>query len=522
MTATPPPASSARGQWLTLTAALLGWMFDGLEMGLFPLVARPALLDLLGDDVGDQAITRWIAVITAVFLVGAATGGVLFGWLGDRVGRVRAMTLSVLTYALFSGACGLAETAWQVAVLRFVASLGMGGEWSLGVALVMEVWPDRSRAWLAGVIGASANAGYMLIALFGLVLAGVKDLSGSIGSLGVGPETSAWLGGHSGWRVLMLAGTLPALLTFFIRLFVPESQRWERENRKGATSHWQTVDLLGVLVGAAAACALIALWAVPDVPGIIRVLGSLALVVVITAGYLYPIVRFVRRAEGDRSADDQLAVPAGPLPPDVPPAEKSAASVRAIVGRLLLAAALSGVALLGTWGSTQQAPSYADRMTDGKNPEAKAYTQAAASFGACIGCVAAALAGGWLGRRVTYALLCVGSMASIAGLYQLNDTYGPGYLWWAFVAGTITAAFYGWLPLYLPELFRTRVRATGQGFGYNFGRILAAIGVLQLPVVMRQLDVGWQGACTAMSAIYLVGLGLIWLAPETKGKPLPD
>ena len=95
------------------------------------------------------------------------------------------------------------------------------------------------------------------------------------------------------------------------------------------------------------------------------------------------------------------------------------------------------------------------------------------------------------------------------------------YLCWAFVAGTITAAFYGWLPLYLPELFRTNIRATGQGFGFNFGRVLAAIGVLQLPVVMKQFDVGWQGACTAMSLIYIVGLGLIWLAPETKGKPLP-
>jgi len=160
-------------------------------------------------------------------------------------------------------------------------------------------------------------------------------------------------------------------------------------------------------------------------------------------------------------------------------------------------------------------------LTAGKVPEAKAYTQAAAAFGAVLGCVGAALAGGWLGRRITYAVLCVGSMASIAALYQLNDSYGPVYLWWAFVAGTITAAFYGWLPLYLPELFRTKVRATGQGFGFNFGRIIAAVGVLQLPVVMKQLDVGWQGACTAMSAVYLVGLGLIWLAPETKGRPLP-
>src|SRR3954471_2647926 len=101
---TPAPASR-RGQWLTLAAALLGWMFDGLEMGLFPLVARPALRDLLGTSIDEATVGKWFAVATAAFLVGAATGGVLFGWLGDRVGRVRAMTLSVLTYAIFSGLC---------------------------------------------------------------------------------------------------------------------------------------------------------------------------------------------------------------------------------------------------------------------------------------------------------------------------------------------------------------------------------------------------------------------------------
>src|SRR5437764_1045058 len=117
-----------RGRWLVLTAALLGWMFDGLEIGLFPVAARPALIELL--DTKDEAvISQWNSIITAGFLVGAATGGVLFGWLGDRFGRVRSMTFSILTYAIFSAAVGIASAAWQVAALRFVAALGMGGEW---------------------------------------------------------------------------------------------------------------------------------------------------------------------------------------------------------------------------------------------------------------------------------------------------------------------------------------------------------------------------------------------------------
>src|SRR6185369_1084575 len=136
---------------------------------------RPALIELL--DVGhkslaeqDAAISPWNGVIIAGFLVGAATGGVLFGWLGDRLGRVRAMSLSILTYAAFSGLGAFAQHPWHMVVVRFAAALGMGGEWSLGVALVMEVWGGRSRGVLAGLIGAAANVGYILVALLNLGL----------------------------------------------------------------------------------------------------------------------------------------------------------------------------------------------------------------------------------------------------------------------------------------------------------------------------------------------------------------
>ena len=168
---------------MALAAALLGWLFDGFEQGMFPLVGPNALDELLASKsavVKDQ----WFAVILAVFLIGAATGGVAFGWLGDRVGRVRAMSLSILTYAIFTGLCGFATQAWQIAVLRFIASLGMGGEWALGVALVTELWPDRSRALLAGLIGAAANVGFLAIAIVSLVLVSLIH--------GVGNFCSQW------------------------------------------------------------------------------------------------------------------------------------------------------------------------------------------------------------------------------------------------------------------------------------------------------------------------------------------
>jgi MFS transporter, SHS family, sialic acid transporter len=493
------PAATASGRWLALIAALLGWMFDGLEMGLFPLIANNALKDLLGPTATKADIDQWFAIITSTFLIGAATGGVLFGWLGDRIGRVRAMSLSVLTYALFSGLCGIAAEAWQIAGLRFIASLGMGGEWSLGVALVMEVWPDRSRAWLAGVIGAAANFGYCIIALVSLGLNSIiLDLQVFLTQIGLSSDQVDSLTRNSAWRMLMMFGAAPALLTFVIRLFVPESDKWEQEKERGVTSAWQTQDLLAVLGGAIVALGLVAVWAT-DLPRFVQLLVTPVLITMISIGYLYPISKFIHRVEPDQ--------------------EKS--KRRFLTRRLLLAAGLSGVALLGTWGSTQWAPKWTDQISNGAKG-AKETIQIATSIGACIGCVAAALLGGSIGRRLTYRILCLGSMLSIWGLYGLNDSYNTQLIVFAFLAGTVSASFYGWLPLYLPELFPTRIRAIGQGFGFNFGRILAAIGVLQLPIIMKQWDLTFPQACSAMALIYLCGIVLISFAPETKGQPLPD
>jgi len=531
---TSPPSSEAglestRGKWMALTAALLGWMFDGLEMGLFPLVARPALQELLGpalqelsDLERESLVGLWYANATAGFLIGAATGGVLFGWLGDRLGRVRAMMLSVLTYALFSGACGFAGQAWQVVALRFVAALGMGGEWSLGVALVMEIWPDRSRAFLAGLIGAAANLGYFLIGALGRGLGMIlDDIRGWLLAMHLSEEAVAWLLSNSGWRLLMIVAAAPALLTFFIRIFVPESRRWQHEQGRGTTSSWAGQDLLGVGVGAAGAIAMIPLWALDDVPLAVRLGGSLVALLIATAGYTYPVLRFLQRA--------RAAVPASP------------GLYRGVIKRMLLGACLGGVALLGTWASLQWAPVWADKIAEVR--EAKADTQMASAAGAILGTLLGAMLGDWIGRRLAYTLLCLGSLVSALAFYQSNTTYTGQFLATVFVAGGLTASFYGWLPLYLPELFPTAVRATGQGFSFNFGRIIAAVGVLQTANLMGLFDAkraadrpaflqnilnlfqnqsGYPAACSVMSFIYVLGLVLIWLAPETRAKPLPE
>ena len=339
---TPDFSESNFGRWMALTAALLGWMFDGFEMGLFPLIGGPALADLLGPAASTQA-AGWFGAIIAVFLVGAATGGVFFGWLGDRIGRVRAMSLSILTYAIFTGLCGFATEAWHIAALRFIASLGMGGEWSLGVALVNEIWPGKSRALIAGLIGAAANVGFLIV---GLLSIGLNRFIGGVHAflLAVGtPQT--WveaLLANSAWRFLMITGALPALLIFFIRLFVPESKRWEHERARGATSHWANSDLAGVFVGCLASLVIIWSWSPvgtgPMTAAVITFVG----VAVALLGFLYPVRRYLNRAIMARS----LA--------------RSTESL--VIRHMLFGAALAGVALLGTWGSIQWAPRWAFQL----------------------------------------------------------------------------------------------------------------------------------------------------------------
>jgi MFS family permease len=354
---------------------------------------------------------------TMAFLFGAAAGGVVFGWLGDKIGRVRAMSVSILCYSLFTGLIYFASEPWHIAVSRFVAALGMGGEWALGVALVMEVWPEKFRPLMAGIIGAASNVGFALIGLVGLSFSVTTN----------------------SWRWVALVGAAPALLTLAITLCVHESEKWQESVKSAKTPSRPLSEVLS------------------------------------------------------------------------PPLLKWTA----------LAILLSSIPLIGTWGSVQWLPLWADKMTNGVIPTAKAYTQVWSAIGAIVGCLVGAWVGGFLSRRMAYFLLCLGSLLACGWLFRGFDSYGPSFLALTFVVGGLTAAFYGWLPLYLPELFPTRVRATGQGLSYNAGRIFAALGAWQMGALMQTFDGSYARAGAVITLIYVVGLVVIWFAPETKGKPLP-
>jgi Na+/melibiose symporter-like transporter len=408
---------TSRGRWMVLIAAFLGWGFDGLEQGIFPLISNPALKDLLNNNTAD--VPKWAGYITAAWLLGAAVGGLTFGWLGDRIGRVRAMGLSILMYSAFTGLGYFVQSPVQFWCLRFIAALGMGGEWALGVALVMECWPEKHRPLLAGSIGTAANVGYLIIAIVGYVK----------------PVTV------ESWRWIMLAGALPALLTFFIRLFVPESHRWQESVKR------------------------------------------------------------------DRDAQPIREVFRGKL-----------------LSRTIMAIVFASIVLIGTWATVQQIPLWVDRAFNktGDQPALKAIAAIASATGAVVGTFVAPLIGQLLGRRITFFCLCAASLTTCQILFRVQFEFGPLFVLMVFLVGGLTSSFFGWFPLYLPELFPTRVRATGQGICYNTGRIVAAVPVLGIGAITAFYGGDLAKMAAAVTFIYVLGMIFIWFAPETKGQPLPE
>ena len=148
-------------QWKSGIAAWLGWLFDGLDMHLYTLVAAPFVAQLLDVGVRDPSVAKYSSIIQASFLVGWALGGGFFGRIGDRMGRSRALVLTILTYALFTGLSYFAQTWWQLMIFRFLAALGIGGEWAVGAALLSETWPKQWRPWLAAVLQTAVNVGIL-------------------------------------------------------------------------------------------------------------------------------------------------------------------------------------------------------------------------------------------------------------------------------------------------------------------------------------------------------------------------
>jgi len=202
----------------TLLAAALGWMLDAFDVMLYSLVVAHIMTDL-------QMSKQSAGFLNTLTLLASGIGGVLFGFIADRIGRTRALMASILIYSVCSFASGLAPSVLILAVFRFLLGLGLGGEWNTGATLVAETWPTHLRARALAIVQSSWAFGFALAA----VVAGIML-----------PRT--------GWRYVFFVGILPAMLTLWIQKRVPESELWQ-QHRKAITKHGGTTISFSELFG---------------------------------------------------------------------------------------------------------------------------------------------------------------------------------------------------------------------------------------------------------------------------------
>src|SRR5579884_4328393 len=192
------------GQRRTLIAAALGWMLDAFDVMLYSLVVAHIMRDL---NMSKQSA----GLLNTLTLLASGIGGVLFGFIADRIGRTRALMLSILTYSLCSLGTGFSTSLAWLIFFRFVLGLGMGGEWNTGATLVAETWPAHLRARALAVVQSAWAWGLAAAALVAWV---VLDKF------------------HLDWRSVFFAGVLPALVTLWIRSSVPESELWKQQKNQ--------------------------------------------------------------------------------------------------------------------------------------------------------------------------------------------------------------------------------------------------------------------------------------------------
>ena len=357
--------------------------------------------------------SKWFGYYVCALLFGGAAGGLVFGRLGDRFGRVKGMTAAICCYSGMSLIAYFVQSPGQLLVVRFIVCMGVGGMWPNGVALMSEAWANVSRPLLAGVIGTAANIGIFFIASIGKY---VREVT------------------VDDWRWVMLLGGAPIVFGLLVPFFVPESPRWliQKEGRESdsETSRVGTADIFK--------------------PGMLAV---------------------------------------------------------TLIGILL-----ATVPLFGSWGSSNWAVKWAeDAGSDGLKAQVIMWRSLPGIVGSFLG--------GWVasfvGRRRSYLLNSLICLASAQCMFWFSSPTEPGiFLIWTGILGFFSGIFFGWLPLFLPELFVTRVRSVGAGVCFNFGRIITALTVFITAGLIAYFDNDFRQIGRITSLIYLCGAIGILLMPK--------
>lgn len=417
-----------------LFAAVAGLLFDGVELGLMPVASLSVSQSLLGEAYTPALGGDWFARFTAALMLGAAVGGIVLGTLGDRIGRSRALGVSILFYSVFAGLGAFVQTQQQMIILRFIVGLGIGGVWPNAVALAAECWPDKSRPIIAGLMGAALNGGILLLSQLARI----------------------WHITPDSWRWIFKLAAVPAALGLVVLCALPESPLWLASRQR--------------LAGKASA-------------------NSDSFAALLRSQSISPLRELSR-----------------------PPLLRLT-----FVGILL-----GSIPMVGAWAASKWMIPWADAVGSGAEAGYKAITQGWWALGAVLGSYFGAQIAAWLGRRQAYFLISSATTCLTLLMFLGTAPLHPGFLPIVFAQGFVATLFFGWLPLYLPELFPTRVRAAGTGIAFNVGRFATALGALAAGTLFSALGGSFPKVGAICGLVYALGLIAIWWAPDTTRKTLHE
>jgi MFS family permease len=420
--------------WLVLAIACCGWMFDTMDQWLYVQAKTPALTELVKIvHKSDPAFTSemvkketddWVGIAQTCLIIGWAVGGLFFGMVGDRLGRTRTMSVTILIYAAGTGLSGLAQSPIQFIILRFITGLGVGGEFAAGASLVAETFPAHARVMALSIVQAMSAVGN--------IMAGVIYFY-----VGANPE---W-----GWRWVFAVGVIPAFLVGIIQLFIKEPEAWNKSKSAGE-----------------------------EMGNILRLFQEPTLL---------------------RST---------------------------LVGVSLAAVGVVGFWGIGTWSAElirgALNPDNLDALKAGVDKKMSLCIMAQ-NAGGFFGVMAYSWVAQRFGRRHGFLVAFLACLVVVPLTFHFTRSFASALFLFP-IMGFCLLMIFGGYAVYFPELFPTRLRATGVGFSYNVARFLAAAAPFAFGIIKR--DHGIQAAALALSSIFILAMFILPFAPETKDKPLPE
>lgn len=478
-----------RYQWLVLLIASLGWVFDIFEGQIFVASmneAMPSLMEHLPDETQEAFDGRkrfYDNIALGAFLLGGATGGIIFGMLSDRIGRKQAMTFTILFYSLFTCVSAFSQQWWHLAGLRFLVAMGVGGEWAVASSLVFEVFPRRARAHVGGIFHASSIFGTWLAIAAGAFIIGNPWFDQLATNAGI-PSLK--------WRIGFALGVLPALLIIWIRKNLREPESWHQAKQRASEDATQQVGRIQDLFTSSllrytfvgftlAAVGMATFWGV----------------------HIYGKDVFLAAAR-KIEVEATLADPQSIADPD-------------IAGRAELVEQVEAAGSPSDLSEETRTAIVAARKNELKRWEMLGMFLVTTGGG--LGLVSFGPISQRIGRRPAFLIYHIGGLVSALALFQLSLDMGTLYVALP-VFGFLTLGMHAGYAIYFPELYPTRLRGTGTGFCFNAGRIAAAPILFIAGWLQKDVGLSLGNACSLLSLLYLVGAIVLLIAPETRGHEL--